>query len=206
MSPQSPTDKLVLSPGAPSIHPPLPGIDLPGIFQVRTVPDVRSIVAWLEKGTGFLAGLSNYSGIQQAKPAAHAVVVGGGFIGLECAENLINRGFQVTVIQKPDHVLTPLDPEIGSLVQGHIKHHGVKVVANDGVKGFKPLDGGAIEVQTEKGKTFPAVAVILAIGVRPDTALAKSAGIEIGGTEGSSWTIRCEPVIPLSSRSAMPSR
>lgn len=177
-------DKLVLSPGAPSIHPPLPGIGLPGIFQVRTVPDVRSIVEWLEKGTDFLAGMSNYTGIQQIKPVTRTVVVGGGFIGLECAENLIHRGFEVTLIQKQDHVLTPLDPEIGFLVQGHVEQHGVKVIANDGVNGFKPLDGGAIEVQTESGKTFPADIVILAIGVRPDTALAKSADLKIGERGG----------------------
>jgi NADPH-dependent 2,4-dienoyl-CoA reductase/sulfur reductase-like enzyme/rhodanese-related sulfurtransferase len=148
------------------------------------VPDVRAIVEWLEKGTDFLAGMSNYTGMQQAKPTTRAVVVGGGFIGLECAENLIHRGFEVTLIQKPDHVLTPLDPEIGSLVQGHIKRHGVKVVANDGVNGFKQLEGGAIEVQTESGRTFPADVVILAIGVRPDTALAKSAGIALGERGG----------------------
>lgn len=177
-------DKLVLSPGAPSIHPPLPGIDLPGIFQVRTVPDVRAVVQWLEKGTDFLAGMNNYTGIQQAKPNTRAVVVGGGFIGLECAENLIHRGFEVTLIQKPDHVLTPLDPEIGSLVQGHIKHHGVKVVANDGVNGFKPLAAGAIEVHTDSGRTFPADVVILAIGVRPDTQLTNSAGIALGERGG----------------------
>ena len=177
-------DKLVLSPGAPSIRPPLPGIDLPGVFEVRTVPDTRAVVEWVEKGTGFLAGMSCYTGIQQAKPTTRAVVVGGGFIGLECAENLVHRGFEVTLIQKPDHVLTPLDPEIGSLVQGHIKRHGVKVVANDGVNGFKQLEGGAIEVQTDKGKTFPADVVILAIGVRPETSLAKTAGITIGERGG----------------------
>ena len=177
-------DKLVLSPGAPSIHPPLPGIDLPGIFQVRTVPDTRSVVEWIEKGTGFLAGMSNYTGIQVAKPKARAVVVGGGFIGLETAENLHHRGFEVTLIQKPDHVLTPLDPEIGSLVQAHIKRHGIKVVANDGVTGFKQLEGGSLEVQTSSGNTYPADVVILAIGVRPDTKLANSAGIALGERGG----------------------
>ena len=177
-------DKLVLSPGAASIHPPLPGIDLPGIFQVRTVPDTRAIVEWIEKGTDFLAGMSNYTGIQMVKPVTRAVVVGGGFIGLETAENLIHRGFEVTLIQKPDHVLGPLDPEIAALVQGHIIKHGIKVIANDGVVGFKQLDGGAIEVQTSAGKAFPADMVILAIGVRPDTALAKTAGIKIGDRGG----------------------
>ena len=177
-------DKLVLSPGAASVHPPLPGIDLPGIFHVRTVPDARTIREWMERGTDFLSGLYNYSGIQMVKPVRRAVVVGGGFIGLETAENLVHLGFDVTLIQKPDHVLSPLDPEIAVLVQGHIKRHGVQVVANDGVVGFKQLDGGAIEVQTSSGKAFPADIVILAIGVKPDTTLAKTAGLTIGERGG----------------------
>ncbi len=177
-------DKLVLSPGAASVHPALPGIDLPGIFHVRTVPDVRTIREWIEQGTTFLAGMFNYSGIQMVRPVRRAVVVGGGFIGLETAENLIHAGFDVTLIQKPDHVLSPLDPEIAVLVQGHIIRHGVHVSANDGVVGFKQLDGGAIEVQTSSGKTYPADIVILAIGVRPDTALAKTAGLTIGERGG----------------------
>lgn len=177
-------DKLVLSPGAPSIHPPLPGIDLPGIFQVRTVPDTRAIVEWIKTGTDFLAGMSNYTGIQMVKPVTRAVVVGGGFIGLETAENLVHLGFDVTVIQKPTHVLSPLDPEIACLVQGHVIRHGIKVAANDGVVRFKKLDGDVIEVQTSSGKAYPADVVILAIGVRPDTSLAKSAGIEIGEQGG----------------------
>jgi len=177
-------DKLVLSPGASSVHPPLPGIDLPGIFHVRTVPDARSIREWVERGTTFLTGMYKYSGIQMLKPVRRAVVVGGGFIGLETAENLIHTGFDVTLIQKPDHVLSPLDPEIAVLVQSHIKRHGVHVVANDGVVGFKELEGGAIEVQTSSGKTYTADIVILAIGVRPDTTLAKTAGLKIGDRGG----------------------
>jgi NADPH-dependent 2,4-dienoyl-CoA reductase/sulfur reductase-like enzyme/rhodanese-related sulfurtransferase len=177
-------DKLVLSPGAASVHPALPGIDLPGIFHVRTVPDAKTIREWIEKGTTFLAGMYNYSGIQMIKPVRRAVVVGGGFIGLETAENLVHLGFNVTLIQKPDHVLSPLDPEIAVLVQGHIIKHGVQVVANDGVVGFKQLNGGAIEVQTKSGKTFPADIVILAIGVKPDTTLAAAAGLTIGECGG----------------------
>jgi NADPH-dependent 2,4-dienoyl-CoA reductase/sulfur reductase-like enzyme/rhodanese-related sulfurtransferase len=173
-------DKLVLSPGAASVHPPLPGIDLPGIFHVRTVPDARTIREWIAKGTTFLEGMFNYSGIQMVKPVRRAVVVGGGFIGLETAENLVHLGFDVTLIQKPDHVLSPLDPEIACLVQGHVRRHGVQVVANDGVIGFRQLDGGAIEVQTKSGKTCPADIVILAIGVKPDITLARSAGLAIG--------------------------
>ena len=177
-------DKLVLSPGAASVRPPLPGIDLQGIFHVRTVPDVRTIREWIEGGTEYLAGMYHYSGIQMVKPTRRAVVVGGGFIGLETAENLVHLGFDVTLIQKPDHVLSPLDPEIACLVQEHIKRHGVKVAANDGVVGFKQLEDGVIEVQTGSGKTYPAEIVILAIGVRPDTTLAKTAGLTIGERGG----------------------
>ena len=177
-------DKLVLSPGAPSIHPPLPGIDLPGIFQVRTVPDVKKIREWIEKGTTFLAGMYNYSGIQMLKPTRRAVVVGGGFIGLEMAENLVHIGFDVTLIQKLPQLLGPLDPEVARLVEGHVRRHGVKLVLNDGVTGFAQLEGGALNVQTISGKTHPADVVILAIGVRPDTTLAKSAGLTIGERGG----------------------
>ena len=102
-------DKLVLSPGAPSVRPPLPGIDLPGIFHVRTVPDARTIREWVERGTTFLTGMSNYSGIQMVKPVRHAVVVGGGFIGLEMAENLVHVGFDVTLVEMLDQVLAPMD-------------------------------------------------------------------------------------------------
>jgi len=177
-------DKLVLSPGAPSVHPPLPGIDLPGIFHVRTVPDVKKIREWIEKGTTFLAGMYNYSGIQMLKPTRRAVVVGGGFIGLEMAENLVHIGFDVTLIQKLPQLLGPIDPEIAHLVEGHVRRNGVKLVLNDGVAGFAQLEGGALNVQTISGKTHPADVVILAIGVRPDTTLAKSAGLEIGERGG----------------------
>jgi NADPH-dependent 2,4-dienoyl-CoA reductase/sulfur reductase-like enzyme/rhodanese-related sulfurtransferase len=177
-------DKLVLSPGAASVRPPLPGIDLPGIFQVRTVPDARTIREWIEKGTTFLAGMYNYSGIQFAKPKRHAVVIGGGFIGLEMAENLVHAGFEVTVVEMLDQVLAPLDREHARLVEGHLERHGVHLALNDGVAEFKQRDGGALEVQTKSGKAYPADIVILSLGVRPDTALAKAAGLGIGELGG----------------------
>jgi NADPH-dependent 2,4-dienoyl-CoA reductase/sulfur reductase-like enzyme/rhodanese-related sulfurtransferase len=177
-------DKLVLSPGAASVHPPLPGIDLPGIFHVRTVPDARTIKEWVAGGTDFLAGMSKYAGIQYVKPTTRAVVIGGGFIGLETAENLIHLGFDVTLLQKLPQLLGPLDHEVARLVEEHVKRHGVNVVLNDAAAGFAELEGGAIEVQTASGKTYPADIVILAIGVRPDTTLAKAAGLEIGDRGG----------------------
>ena len=177
-------DKLVLSPGAPSVHPPLPGIDLPGIFHVRTVPDARTIREWVERGTSFLTGMYNYSGIQFVKPVRRAVVVGGGFIGLEMAENLVHLGFDVTLIQKLPQVLDPIDPEVARLVESHLRRHGVHVVLNDGVVGFEQLEGGSLEVKTISGKTYGGDIVILAIGVRPDTTLARTAGLEIGERGG----------------------
>ena len=179
-----PYDKLVLSPGAPSVRPPLPGIDLPGIFHVRTVPDARAIREWVEQGTEFLAGMYKYSGIQFVKPTTRAVVVGGGFIGLETAENLVHLGFEVTLIQKLPQVLGPLDPEVARLVEEHVKRNGVRIVLNDGAAEFAQLERGAIEVKTLSGKTYPADLVILAIGVRPDTTLAKAAGLETGERGG----------------------
>jgi NADPH-dependent 2,4-dienoyl-CoA reductase/sulfur reductase-like enzyme/rhodanese-related sulfurtransferase len=177
-------DKLVLSPGAPSVRPPLPGIDLPGIFQVRTVPDVRAIREWIERGTTFLAGMNNYSGIQFVKPPKRAVVIGGGFIGLETAENLIHLGFEVTLVEMLDQVLAPLDREFAHLVQEYVKGHGLRLALNDGVAGFRQLGGGALEVQTKAGRAYPADLVILALGVRPDTTLARAAGLEIGERGG----------------------
>jgi len=177
-------DKLVLSPGAASIHPPLPGIDLPGIFQVRTVPDVRAIKEWIEGGTTFLAGMSNYSGIQMKKPARRAVVVGGGFIGLEMAENLVHLGFQVTVLQLLPQILGPLDPEVAAMVEDYIRDNGVQLELGDGAAEFEQLENGSISVKTGSGKTHAADVVILAIGVRPETALAKTAGLEIGERGG----------------------
>jgi NADPH-dependent 2,4-dienoyl-CoA reductase/sulfur reductase-like enzyme/rhodanese-related sulfurtransferase len=177
-------DKLVLSPGARSIRPPLPGIDLPGIFEVRTVPDARTIREWIEKGTPFLAGLYNYSGMQFVKPPRRAVVIGGGFIGLETAENLIHAGFEVTLVEMLDQVLAPLDREFARLVEEHLKAHGLHLALGDGVASFKPGDDGALEVLTKSGKALPADLVILALGVRPDTALAKAAGLDIGERGG----------------------
>ena len=88
------------------------------------------------------------------------------------------------LIQKPDQVLDPIDPEIARLVEGHVTRHGVQLALNDAAAGFTQLDGGALEVHTVSGKTYPADVVILAIGVRPDTALAKTAGLEIGKRGG----------------------
>ena len=177
-------DKLVLSPGAVSVRPPLPGIDLPGIFHVRTVPDAREIREWIERGSAFLSGVHRYSGFQTLRPKPRAVVIGGGFIGLEMVENLVHRGFEVTLVEMLNQVLPPVDKEHARVVEAHLEKHGVRLALGDGVAGFKPAANRAIEVETQSGKTYPADVVILALGVRPDTTLAKMAGLVIGERGG----------------------
>jgi len=177
-------DKLVLAPGAVSVRPPLPGIDLPGIFQVRTVPDARAIREWIEGGSPFLAGMQRYSGFEAARPKTRAVVVGGGFIGLEMVENLVHRGFDVTLIEMLDQVLPPVDVEHARVVEANLRKHGVRLALNDGVAGFKQTASGALDVETRSGAVYPADLVIVSLGVRPDTTLAKLAGLEIGERGG----------------------
>jgi len=190
-------DKLVLSPGAAPIRPPLPGIDLPGIFSVRTVPDARNIREWLDRGTEVRSGMDSYTGFQTMNKPKRAVVVGGGFIGLEMVENLVCRGgeqrdlqlhevprVEVTLIEKLNQVMPPLDPEMALIVERYMVKHGVRLELNDGVAGFEQSADGSLEVLTSSGKRHPADIVILAIGVRPETTLAKMAGIEIGQRGG----------------------
>ena len=159
-------DVLVLATGAAPIIPPLAGIDLTGIFVVRTIPDSRQIRAWIDE--------------HQAK---RAVVVGGGFIGLEMAENLVNRGIEVTLIESQSQVMSPLDPEMVVSVQETMRSHHVNLVLGDSVSKFERNDHG-IAVTTKSGATHTADIVILGIGVRPETALAKAAGLEIGDRGG----------------------
>jgi NADPH-dependent 2,4-dienoyl-CoA reductase/sulfur reductase-like enzyme/rhodanese-related sulfurtransferase len=177
-------DKLVLSPGAAPIRPPLPGIDLPGIFSVRTVPDAREIREWLDRDIADRSGMHSYTGFQTVTKPKHAVVIGGGFIGLEMVENLIHRGLEVTLIEKLNQVMPPLDPEMARFVERYMNRHGVHLELNDSVAGFEQSPDGSLEVLTSSGKRHAADIVILAIGVRPETALAKMADIEIGQRGG----------------------
>ena len=175
-------DKLVLSPGAAPIRPPLPGIDLPGIFSVRTVADAVDMRKWLERDVDRSVG-NSFVGVDPGWEARRAVVVGGGFIGLEMVENLVERGLSVTLIEKMNQVMPPLDTEMARLVERYLAKHNVTVDLNDGVTGFRKMDCG-LEVLTEKGQVLPADIVILAIGVKPETALAKMAGLELGERGG----------------------
>lgn len=161
-----PYDALVLSPGASPIRPPLPGIDLPGIFTLRSIPDSRAIREWIE----------------MQKPKS-AVVIGAGFIGLEMTENLVRRGIAVTVIEKLDQVMPPFDPEMADLVAAHLAENGVSVALGEAVAGFEMVDAQLV-VKSESGRSFSADLVILAIGVRPETGLARAAGLQIGDRGG----------------------
>ena len=145
-------DKLVLSPGAAPIRPPLPGIDLPGIFSVRTVPDARKMREWLDRDTTEHSGMDSYTGYQMVLKPKRAVVVGGGFIGLEMVENLVHRGLEVTLIERLNQVMPPLDPEMAILVQRYMIKHGVRLELNDGVAEFRQSGDGALEVLTSSGK------------------------------------------------------
>jgi len=160
-------DALVISPGAEPLRPSLPGIDLPGIFTVRNIPDGRTIRQWIEK-----------------TKAKSAVIVGGGFIGLEMAENLVHRGMQVTVVEMLDQVMPPLDPEIAAVVEEHMQAKGATLALGDAVASFAQTGGHKISVATQSGATHAADLVILSIGVRPETSLAKAAGLKLGKRGG----------------------
>ncbi|MFZ4678443.1 MAG: FAD-dependent oxidoreductase, partial [Nodosilinea sp.] len=175
-------DKLVLSPGAAPIRPNLPGIDLPGIFSVRTVPDVRHIREWLA-ASNTLSGLESYSGFQTVVKK-RAVVIGGGFIGLEMAENLVHLGLDVTLIQRGNQILGPMDLEMARYVERFVEQKGIHLVLNDGSAGFRQTEKGTLEALTQSGKAFPADIVVLGIGVQPEIELAQTAGLEIGQRKG----------------------
>jgi NADPH-dependent 2,4-dienoyl-CoA reductase/sulfur reductase-like enzyme/peroxiredoxin family protein/rhodanese-related sulfurtransferase/TusA-related sulfurtransferase len=159
-------DKLVLSPGAEPVRPPLPGINQEGIFTLRNVPDTDRIKTYIDK-----------------KQPGHAVVVGAGFIGLEMAENLHKCGIKVTIIEMADQVMTPLDYSMASLVHQHLKTKNVEFYLKTGVSSFAS-ENGRIIVNLGNSKSIRTDLVILSIGVRPDSKLAKEAGLETGETGG----------------------
>ena len=160
-------DKLVLSPGAEPLRPRIEGIDSPKIFTLRNVPDTDAI-------KGFL---------QQTNPKK-AVVVGGGFIGLEMAENLHEAGVQVTVIEMADQVMAPLDFSMAAMVHQHLTSKGVTLLLGDGVKKFETLADQSLAVHLSSGKTVQTDLVILSIGVRPENQLAREAGLSLGERGG----------------------
>ena len=164
---REPYDVLVLAPGAAPLKPPIPGIESDGVFAVRDLADADHIVAWL---TGRIV--------------KSAVVVGGGFIGLEMAENLRHRGLDVTVREVAAQLLPPLDPEIVAPLVQHLEEHGVRVRLGDGVARFEAAAGGGINVVAASGESDQADLVVIALGVRPESRLAALAGLEIGPRGG----------------------
>ena len=152
-------DKLILSPGASPVVPPIPGIER--AMTLRTVEDVEKIAASVGK-----------------KPAS-AVVIGGGFIGVEIAENLVHRKIPTALVEATDQVLMPLDPELATLVANEMRSHKVDVRLGSSV-----VKVASDSVELSNGEILPAEIVILAIGVRPEIGLAKAAGLEIGIRNG----------------------
>ncbi len=159
-------DKLVLSPGAEPLRPNIPGINNDGIFTLRNVADTDKIKSFIET----------------QKPK-NAIVVGGGFIGLEMAENLHKRGIIVSLVEMADQVMTPLDYAMASIVHQHLKTKNVAFYLKDGVSSFSK-ENGPIAVTLQSGRKLTADMVILSIGVKAESHLAREAGIETGASGG----------------------
>jgi NADPH-dependent 2,4-dienoyl-CoA reductase/sulfur reductase-like enzyme/rhodanese-related sulfurtransferase len=159
-------DKLVLSPGAEPVKPPIPGIDLEGIFTVRNVPDADRIKEYIER-----------------RNVHRALIVGAGFIGLEMAENLHHRGIFVTIVEMAEQVMTPLDFEMAAEVHQHLKSKKVEFYLNEAVSAFESRLGRLI-ARLSGGKELRVDLVVLGIGVRPESSLAREAGLKIGERGG----------------------
>ena len=159
-------DKLLLSPGASPVKPPLPGIDSEGIFTLRNVNDTDRIKAYLTQHT-----------------VKRALIIGGGFIGLEMAENLVEAGAEVGIVEMADQVMTPIDYSMASLVHEHLLQKHVRLYLKQAVSAFQSTPTG-IQVQFASGKSVEADLVILSIGVRANTRLAEEAGLELGEMRG----------------------
>jgi NADPH-dependent 2,4-dienoyl-CoA reductase/sulfur reductase-like enzyme/rhodanese-related sulfurtransferase len=162
---QEPYDALVLATGAQPIRPPLPGIDLPGIFALRTIPDSHKIKA-------------------AAAQAKQALILGGGFIGLEMAENLIGLGLDVTLLELAEQLLPPLDPEMAGYAAERLRANGLHLRLGEAALSFEQLPDKGLRIQTSKGVAIDTDLVIVGIGVRPDAALAQVAGLELGSLGG----------------------
>lgn len=155
-------DKLILSPGAKPTQPKLPGVGIKKVFTLRTVEDTFRMKEYIAKN--------------QPKSA---VLAGGGFIGLELAENLKELGMDVTIVQRPKHLMNPFDADMASFIHSEMRKHGVKLALGHTVEGFEE-NGDGVDVLLKDEKPLHADMVVLAIGVTPDTQLAKEAGLELG--------------------------
>ena len=155
-------DKLLLSPGAKPVWPDLPGMNSDKLFTLRTVEDTFRIKEFVD----------------QQKPKS-AVMVGGGFIGLEVAENLRELGLDVTIVQRPKQLMNPFDADMASFIHSEVRKHGVKLALGYSVEGFAEKDNG-VEVLLKDQPSIHADMVVLAIGVTPESSLAKDAGLALG--------------------------
>ncbi len=155
-------DKLLLSPGAKPTQPRLPGTNLKKLFTLRTVEDTFRIKDYIQKN----------------HPRS-AVLAGGGFISLELAENLRELGIEVTIVQRPMQLMNPFDPDMAAFIHGEVRQHGIRLALGRTVEGFAER-GGGVDVLLKDAAPLHADMVALAIGVTPDTALAKDAGLELG--------------------------
>jgi len=159
-----PYDKLILAPGATPILPPIEHVQAPNVFLLRSLEDTRRVHTFIG-----------------AHAPQNAVIVGAGFIGLEMAEALRDRGLRVTVVEKAPQVLPPLDPEMAIGLAQELARHDVTVVTGNGLKALRAADTGSVtSVEVEDGRNFPADMVLLSIGVRPFVALATAADLKIG--------------------------
>jgi NADPH-dependent 2,4-dienoyl-CoA reductase/sulfur reductase-like enzyme/rhodanese-related sulfurtransferase len=160
-------DNLILSPGAAPLRPPVPGLDLPGVFSLRDVPDMDKIIAW----------------VQERNPRRVAIV-GGGFIGLEMLEQLRHKGLACILFESNPQVLMPLDSEMVTPIQAEIRRHEVTLELANPVNAISMNDSGALSLSTKRGVHFEVDLVIWSIGVRPETKLAADAGLTLGTTGG----------------------
>lgn len=159
-------DKIILSPGAEPIKPPLEGMNLKNVFNLRNIPDAEQIKTTIESN----------------RPKS-AVIVGGGSIGLEMAENLMVRGVETTIVELLDQVMAPFDYEMASLLHAHLKEKGIRLELENGVEKISQK-GDRLLVGTKRGTNIECDMVILSIGVRPENKLAREAGLEIGSRGG----------------------
>ena len=162
-----PYDTVILAPGAGAIVPNIPGIQANNIFSVKTVPDSDKIKSFLHD-----------------HPSHKALIIGGGFIGLETAEALTHLGMAVTIIEKAPYILPPFDPDVARFMAQHLEDKGMTILTNDGIAGFLQQGPFAQEAQLESGMRLPMDMAILSIGVRPELKLARDAGLEIGASGG----------------------
>jgi NADPH-dependent 2,4-dienoyl-CoA reductase/sulfur reductase-like enzyme/rhodanese-related sulfurtransferase len=158
-------DKLILAPGAAPIRPPLPGIDLPGIFTLRNMQDMDRIKEKLDQGV------------------RQAVVVGAGFIGLELVENLVRRASATTVVELQDQVLPPFDKEMTTPIAQELAAKGVSLLLGQSAEAFEQGPDGLV-VRLKSGQRLPAQLVVLGVGVRPENKLAVDVGLEVGPRGG----------------------